>query len=259
MVRVLYLVFLVLLSACSKDILHDVSESRANSVMLALTQLGIDASKQREGSGWTITVAADDAPQALDALQRARILGERPSAADAPESGFILSREERTHFLERNLAGNLESTIERLPGVLEARVHLFLGLNESLAWRPQRGTKSASALLVVAAGTRIDQSHIRSIVSGAAGMTADRVTVVVSESELAMRPDPAATKVLAVSAVVPSSTWGLLLLGLISFGLFGLLLRRVLRAQPTASMSNLPQQAKLRPAPESTRPEPEVF
>ncbi|MCB0344220.1 MAG: hypothetical protein KDD66_03850 [Bdellovibrionales bacterium] len=246
--RKILLISMLLMTGCSKEILHDVSEARANSVILALSQMGIDAAKERDASGWTIKVAQTDASRALDALQRARILGEKKSEAEVPETGFILSREERTHFMERSLAQNLESTLERLPGVLEARVHIYLAAGQSLSWSPKDTKRSASALLVVALGTSINESQVRALVSGAAGMSADEVAVVVSQSELALASDPAAEKILAVSSVFGTAPTSLLLLGVLSLIAFLTLLRRVLAKSATPDQRGWQQLDKIRPA-----------
>lgn len=238
-------------AGCGKEILHEVGEARANSALLALSKAGVAAEKHGGAGGWSVSVASADAAGALEVLQRARILGDSAEEPGAPVSGFILSRQERAHFLERSLAKNLQATLERLPGVLEARVHLYLPPEAALSWAPEQGAKSASALLVVSERGAIDPAQVSLIVAGAAGMEARNVSVIISESRFSGPPvsAPRLGRGLALDAAAPAA--GLLLFVTAAGGgaaaLFRSRGRRASREGPGAQQAQQEASPKLRP------------
>ena len=181
--------FVVLLAftACEEKILHDLDELQVNQVRVVLARAGIEATKVREGALWSVSVAAAEATRALTHLEESRVLKKNLRKFDDESSSLIQSREERTHFLERKLSWGLEQTLERIPVVLEARVHLYLEPGEKLALLPEKKRQSASVLIVSTEEGAIDVESVKELVAGASGIESASVTVVLSyysESEI---------------------------------------------------------------------------
>ena len=173
----LLLPWLVLASACREEILHDLEELDANAVRVALDEHGIAAQKIRSGNGWVLTVSSDQAIDALALVDAKHLVRRKEVSSYEPEGGFIKSRDERRHQQERATGAALEQTLESIPGVREARVHLTLrsGVRPS-----EVGTAagSASVLLVTNEESTIERSEVQRLVSGAAGIDIDKVLVV---------------------------------------------------------------------------------
>lgn len=175
--------FLLLFCGCQEAILHDLDEVTANRAKVILARNGITSQKIREGALWRITVKSAQATDALDTLERTRALGAQAERTVEQSSRLIPSREERAHFVERTLSYQLEETLERYRGVLEARVHLRLAPRAEFRLNQKQHTESASILLVVSESVEIDIDQVRRIVSGAVGINSEFVTVVLSTEE----------------------------------------------------------------------------
>ncbi len=169
--------------ACKETILHDLDEDQANQVKIALSQGGIEAEKQREGASWNLAVPAPQVNRALRAIETTRILN-RSSSRKAPErsNSLLQTAEDRARIHEQDLSVHLEKTLERFPGVLEARVHLNLSLPRALSLLDDAEGNSASVLLVTRAEARVPQKDIQRIVAGASGILVEEISVVVVAS-----------------------------------------------------------------------------
>jgi type III secretory pathway lipoprotein EscJ len=166
---------ILVLSGCKEQILHDLDESTANRVQLALSRAAVKAEKRRVGKHWSIAVEAEQVNAALATVERSRILRTDLERA-AEQGGLLQSAEDRVRADERQTAVRTERTLERVPGVLEARVHLHH--SGSLRFLPDsRPAGSASVLLVSEKGSRLDVAEIRSFVAGAAGLKPEQISV----------------------------------------------------------------------------------
>lgn len=179
--------FVFVLSGCEETIVHNLDEFRANEIKVALDRAGIAATKLYEGSGWAIQVDQNDETRALSVLEASRIIRKDTKNSIDPPKGLIPSKEERAAFSERQLSSNLELTLERLPAVLEARVHLHLDAVDSLALIARTNEYTASVLLVVATDPNVKEITLRQqaqqIISGASGVAESAVSVVIARSE----------------------------------------------------------------------------
>lgn len=176
---------ILMLGGCREAILHELDELAANRVKVVLASAGIPASKERDGSKWRIMVSKEDVTAALSQIESSRIL--KPDLLRTVErsGGLVESREERAFFIERQLSLNLETTLERLPNVLEARVHLTGYGGDKGRLRPQPPS-SASVLLIAGHGeARISEQDIRRLVSGASGIPATGISVLISQANRA--------------------------------------------------------------------------
>lgn len=214
------LLLLVLLAAgCSPaaELLHGLDEGQANEVLVALEEDGLSAAKRREEGGggpgsevrWLVEVGADDASHARRllserALPRVRAAGFEEVLAKG--SMVPTPAEEHARF-QHALAGELSRSIERLDGVLEARVHL--GLPEPDPLRPDAARAPRAAVLVKCRPAACDalrglEGGIRSLVAGAAdGLAPEAVSVVVAPG--AGGPPAAAPEPASAAAPMPAA------------------------------------------------------
>ena len=180
---ILCLQLLLFCAGCGEKILHGLDELRANQVTVVLARAGIDSRKVRDGSSWAVEVDDDSVTGALQALEESRILMRDLTRFRDQPSGLLMSREERAHHLERKFAWNLEQTLERVPGVLEARVHLFEQDGDPdvfAAAQESDEVESGSVLLVTDGNTEISPSYVQQLVSGASGIPAKQISVLLS-------------------------------------------------------------------------------
>jgi len=174
------LLFVLLVTGCEEAILHDLSEDVANRVKVELSHSGVEANKVREASGWAIKVSSSEVNSALKIIKKRRIIKTSNSDPLDSSSTLIKSKEERVHSIERQLSVDIQQTLQVIPGVLEARVHLHSDQNESLLNSQTQRRNSASVLLVVDESYSEEEHAVQRLVSGAAGIALDKVSVIVS-------------------------------------------------------------------------------
>jgi len=171
---------------CDEQILHDLSEQDANKVLSKLSAGSVGARKVLQPDGrWAISVARGEIVTALAYLDTNRVLAPRSSAVHATgKGGFVPSREEQWFRYERSVAVSIEDSLGAVQGVLEARVHLNLPETDPLFGTRKELTGSGSVLLVVDTRYGAKDEEISSLVSGAAGIPASKVTVLRSQAQL---------------------------------------------------------------------------
>jgi type III secretion protein J len=117
------------LVACSVPVAGGLDDPEANRVMVALDRASVDATKEvdpgAEGK-WRVSVARDDVPRALSVMRDEELpRPEPPGVLDAVGKGSLVPSEAAEHAqLVAGIAGDLERSLERVDGVLSARVHL---------------------------------------------------------------------------------------------------------------------------------------
>ena len=104
--------------------------------------------------GWSIVVDEDDVNDSLELIEGKRILSSKFRKAKKESIGILSSREEKNQALREQLAEGLANTLERLPGVLEARVHLNLAHKSDFSIVKAEYEESASVLIVTAGAVR---------------------------------------------------------------------------------------------------------
>ena len=139
--RILALAFLALPACGREEILHGLEEAQANQALVALDEAGVAAEKRRDESSenaWRVDVASGEAARAQ------RILAERELPHPrAPGFGEVFGKgsvvptpaEERALYLHA-LSGELSRSVEAIDGVVEARVHLALPVQDPLRADP---------------------------------------------------------------------------------------------------------------------------
>ncbi len=182
--RILLVFVLVFSSNCDVELYHDLSERRANEAILALRESGLRVEKrvqQRGGAGRAATfglvVPRSEEVRALRVLEQ-RGLPRLSEPAAAPSARLLFSPLASQSENAAALAAEIATTLERLPEVAEARVHLALPEPEPLS---PLGTPrpTASVLLKLRAPPSVRPSELAELVARAVpGLDAPDVTVV---------------------------------------------------------------------------------
>jgi type III secretion protein J len=200
---------------CDAELYHDLPERRANEAVLALREAGVHADKRAEpraaasrAPSFALVVARADEPRALRLLA-ARGLPRTVSAAPAAGNKlFGLPGDGRSEAAAQ-LQAALADTLESLPAVQEARVHLALPEPEPLHPLGQL-RPTASVLLRLRAPLPLPTAEVALLVARAVpGLDAADVAVISTP------PADAAPAALVEAPAALPPAWALpLLLGL---------------------------------------------
>ena len=179
----LLLPFVFAIAACQEQIVHDLSEREANSVVSNLHVARLAAQKVRQPDGrWAISVDRDQMIPALSYIETRRVLSVRDTKSASSKGAMIPSREEQWFRYERSVAVSIEESLSALPGVLDARVHVNLPDEDPLFGDTERQGGSGSVLLVVDRAFAARDDEVAALVGGAAGLPRDVVRVLKSEA-----------------------------------------------------------------------------
>jgi type III secretion protein J len=139
---------LLLASGCGVELEHGLDERQANQVLGALAESGIAADKQTDGQGtFTVTVPRTDTQRAVKTLESQDLPRPREKGAAESFSTFLPSPQEEKARLAATTAAELQRTLETLPTVVTARVHLALPPEDLLPTDTPSVKPSASVLL----------------------------------------------------------------------------------------------------------------
>ena len=165
------------LCACATELQHDLDENSANDTVALLAEHGVAADKvQRGRRGWTVTVPSGARARAWNLVREAGLADRQP-----PEDTELMpSPAQRRASLAARTATQLEASLEKLPGVVDARVHLNVPAAQRVripgvvAARPR-----ASVLLrVQSAQPELAAQASDLVVGGVENMTPEDVRVV---------------------------------------------------------------------------------
>ena len=143
----------LLLSACSVELQHELTEDDANDIYVLLQRKGIDAKKLKEEGGneprYIISVAKPDVGRAAGYLREYAL--PRPKADGLAVfkkmKGMIPTQtEERAMFLEA-MAGEITNTFNKVPGVLEAHCIVMIPEVNDLTQPDKKPMPSASVFI----------------------------------------------------------------------------------------------------------------
>jgi type III secretion protein J len=225
----------LLLAGCSRiDLYTNLSEQQANEVAAVLLAAEIDADKRiSETKAWAVRIEKSDLPRAMDVLEGAGVpRSSAPTMAELfKKDGFISSPlEERARFISAT-AMELQQTIGRMNGVLDARVHLAMPERDPLT--DAVVPPSASVFVRYAQDVKFAETggvgNVKALVRDAVeGLAPERITVVATPSAGSWRHSVRPTdKLLAGYAyqkpLLGSGTWigiGMTLLLLAAFALW---------------------------------------
>jgi type III secretion protein J len=244
------------LTACGvSPVVSNQEESQANRVVLALDKAKITAEKEADPANegrYRVVVGADDATRALEALREEELPQTRPAnllEATAASGSLIPSAVAEQAALIVGLQGELERTLESVPGVLDARVHLNVPRQDALSPFAAKAKASGSVLLEhVGATPPISEGDVTQLVSRAVADLAptDVAIVMISRpaSPTAPLPSQQLAHVLSI-AVAPGSVrivYGILasaaLLVMAFAGVTWRLLLRVRQLEATTAETN---------------------
>jgi type III secretion protein J len=180
------LLLLLSVAGCGVELEHNLDERQANEVASVLESAGIAADKIVEdgnASAYKIVVARGEAGRAFSLLD-SRDLPKRSlrGLSDTFGGGTLLPSpvEDRARY-GAALAAELERSLEEVPGVVSARVHLALPPEEPLIGDAAHARPTASVLLKTAQKLALADADIKRLVAGAVtGLQTADVGVVVA-------------------------------------------------------------------------------
>ena len=161
------------LAGCGVELEHGLDErQQANEIASVLESAGISADKTPEdgqANAYKILVARAEAGRAF-ALLEAHDLPKRSwrGLSDTFSGGTLLPSptEDRARY-GAALAAELERSLEEIPGVVSARVHLALPPEESLVGEAAHARPTASVLLKTHHTLPLAEADVRRLVAGA--------------------------------------------------------------------------------------------
>jgi type III secretion protein J len=187
----------LMLAACKTAVRAGLSEREANQLIVALDRASIAASKEPESGArdrFRVDVAAADATHAIALLEAQGLPKREPPGFDQlyRDSGLLATpQEERARWTSATEA-ELARSLARMPGVLDARVHLALPDAERPLDSEAPEHKAAVLLQRARSSTPIDEAGVRSLIAAAIdGLPAERVTVVQVEADAPAAITPA--------------------------------------------------------------------
>ena len=191
--RRLALLSVLSLCGCATELLHGLDERQANEVCAELDARGIPAEKSaddRPGS-FLVSVPRTDAARAISALA-ARDLprqGGKGVGETFADPGLLPSPAAERARLSASLAVDLERTLEAIPGVTAARVHLALPDVDPLR-ENGRPRVTCAVLLRTRAVLPLGGDEIKRVIAGAVeGLSPEGVTLAFApETEPASAP-----------------------------------------------------------------------
>ncbi len=224
---------LFLLVGCNEvELFSELSELSAQEVIVVLRTNGISADKIVAASGqektWTVVVASADASNAWQVLVENDLPREQPKGFDVffGKSKLIPTETEEKAIFLQALCGELARTIEAMPSVIDARVHISVPEKDPLrhVMEGREPPQAKAAIMVkhwrpqgnVPPEERIDDMDIKRIVANSVeGLKAQNVEVVLKgvtpkNTEMPARGGDAASIFMPLAIVV-----GVLLLALL--------------------------------------------
>ncbi len=168
---------MLFLSACSIELQHDLTEDDANDIYVRLQNEGISATKDRdEGGGnevrYKITVAKADVALATRVLRAYGL--PRPKsdglAAFRKGKGMIPTATEERAMFHEALSGEVQNSLNRYPGILEAKVIVNIPEVNDLTQPDKKPMPTASVFIKYAEGktqSPIDEKSVQRFVANA--------------------------------------------------------------------------------------------
>jgi len=177
---------MALLAGCMGDsqaLYSHLDERQANEVSATLLRANIDADKHQadRSTDWIVSVSKRDIPTAMAVLEAAGLpRSSHPSMGEIfKKEGFVASpTEDKARYLYA-LSEELSDTLQKIDGVVSARVHVALPDRDLIGGKSD--SASASVVILTAPGAHVQEreTDIKAIVKDAVeGLdNPDRVTV----------------------------------------------------------------------------------
>lgn len=179
---------LLVLSGCTEPLYHDLDEDQANEMVVVLSQYGLEAGKLRDpldSDRWAVQVPQDQRVDAWGVLKEEGL--PRPAAGGFkdfyPSSGLIPTAQEERVLLQYATARELQSSLLRVDGVVDAHVHLVLPEKPRVQMSNTVISPPRASVLVLWRArdgeSPLSESEIRHLISGGVeGLEPDAVHVV---------------------------------------------------------------------------------
>jgi type III secretion protein J len=246
----------LLATACTQEIQRGIDQPQGDEIVVALSRAGVPAElDQDDGQGqgpptYHVTVSATDAAHALAVLAADGLPRQAPAGYGTVYGDGSLvptETEERARYAWA-LSGEIEDTLLRVDGTLDARVHLVLpdpdAARDAALGGPPAPRAQASVLLKLAAGApALSAADVQRLVAGAVpGLLPDDVAVVSTVASTPERPQDPLTRVGPLWIATGSrgalvAVLATLLLVVVGLSLALVLMARRLRAHASASSS----------------------
>ncbi|MCS6962078.1 MAG: hypothetical protein NZT61_06220 [Deltaproteobacteria bacterium] len=183
------LISLFFLFGCKVNLVTSVDERDANLALYYLTIAGVPAEKLGKNGKFDIRVGKDNLAKALEIVNKLSLGSQKPNHN---KKSSRPSKEEERFFVERMLARELEETLQNIPGVKTARVHIYSPDYDSLALKNlEHERKKASTLISSDMPNQIDAEKVKAIISGATGIDTSKIIVTILDApklDLAVGP-----------------------------------------------------------------------
>ncbi len=171
------------LSGCRTEILSDLSEREAAKIVHELSVRGIEASVTQEGKQrHAISVTKADSSKAAGIAALIRPLLPSRSGLEKPPS-ILSSPDQERLYIARQLANQIEESIQLLPEVVSTRVTIAYPPRPSIEGnrliQPLPG--SASVLVITSSNSLLASESIASFVANGTSIPKDRIHVIITE------------------------------------------------------------------------------
>lgn len=185
----------LVLSGCTIDLQHNLTEQDANDIYVLLTENGISAQKVKEEAGneptFMIVVNKQDATAAARLLSEFSLPRPKSSTFGDIRKGksFVpTATEERAMMLEA-LAGEVSSSLNKIDGVLEAKAIVMLPERNDLSQPDKKPQPSASVFVkyrpTIEGKSPVDDQSVRRFVATAVeDLRPENVTVLMTPAVL---------------------------------------------------------------------------
>ena len=206
-------------AGCGVELEHNLEEREANQVLAVLDEAGITADKQAEdgpGGRYLVSVPRADVPRAVRLLAERDLPRRGPPGLSALSSSLLPSPTESRARYAAALSAELERTLQAVPGVQAARVHVALPSEDPLV-PDEPGPRPTASLLVRARGPLgLDDAALKRLVAGAVqGLLPADVSVAITREEPLPQPRPTVARGRdRMTTVAASALVVILLLGL---------------------------------------------
>jgi type III secretion protein J len=205
----------LVLTGCAVELEHDLDEREANHVLAVLDEAGVAADKRSEDSArYLVSVGRNDVARAVRLLEAQGLPRRGPRSLSDALAGSLLPSPAESHArVQAAIAAELERTLETMPQVALARVHVALPEEEPLLPSEAAARPTASVLLKLRPAANVDEAAVRHLVAGAVHTLAQADVTVVTARAGEAPPTPL-VRAAAPPVALASALVAILLLGL---------------------------------------------
>ncbi len=166
----------VLLAGCTDPLQHGLDEAEANAMVVSLNQQGVEASKVRDPADdeqWAVQVPNDQRVEAWSILQREGFPRPEVGGFDDfyPGGGLIPTAKEERVVLQYATAQELQASLLRVEGIVDAHVHLVLPEEPRVQLSQDEQSRPRASVLLQWQQSEeqppLDEEAVRQLVSGA--------------------------------------------------------------------------------------------